>query len=55
LEDGVARIYKLREENHPETGKRWTYQQIATDLGVSMSTVYNVLTEKTHKGEGKGK
>lgn len=55
LEEGVARIHKLRGEKHPQTGRRWTYQQIATEMGVSMSTVYNVLTERTHKGEGKGK
>ncbi len=53
LEDGVTRIQALREQNHPSTGKRWTYQQIAAEMGVSMSTVYNVLTEKTHKGEGR--
>ncbi len=55
LEDGVARIFRLREEKHPDTGRRWTYQQIASALDVSMSTVYNVLTERTHKGEGKSK
>lgn len=53
LEAGVARIFKLRTETHPTTGKPWTYQQIASELGVSMSTVYNVVKEKTHKGEGR--
>jgi len=46
--EGVGRIKKLREEQHPATGKKWTYQQIAVEMGVCLSTVYNVLKGKTH-------
>jgi transcriptional regulator with XRE-family HTH domain len=51
LPEGVVRVFKLREEKNPKTGKRWTYQQLAQEMGVSVSTIYNVLTEKTHRGE----
>jgi hypothetical protein len=47
---GVAEVHRLRATNHPETGKQWTYQQIATSLGVCLSTVYNILKGKTHGG-----
>lgn len=48
--DGVARIFELRAQNNPKSGEPWTYQQIAADLEVCVSTVYNVLKGKTHAG-----
>lgn len=48
--EGVEKIFRLRKEKHPKTGCRWTYQQIAVEMGVCLSTVYNVLKGKTHAG-----
>jgi hypothetical protein len=47
-DEGVERVFKLRTEKNPETGERWTYLQIAVELGVTQSTVYNILKGKTH-------
>jgi hypothetical protein len=47
-EKGVARVFQLRKEKHPKTGRRWTYQQIAEELEVCQSTIYNILKGKTH-------
>jgi hypothetical protein len=46
--EGVEKIFRLRNESNPATGRPWTYQQIATEMCVCMSTVYNVLKGKTH-------
>lgn len=42
--DGVARIRELR-ANDP---KKWTYQALAVELGVCLTTIYNVCKERTH-------
>lgn len=41
---GVAHIRKLRAEDP----KRWTYQALAAELGVCLTTVYNVCKQRTH-------
>lgn len=46
--EGIEKIFRLRGELHQHTGKCWTYQQIAIEMGVCLSTVYNVLKGKTH-------
>lgn len=50
----VARIHELRAaydwEGKPLKPAR-TYQQIATELGISHGTVYNVATGRTHKDD----
>jgi len=46
--EGVERIKNLRNSANPKTGKAWTYQQIAAELDVCLSTVYSVLKGKTH-------
>lgn len=42
--DGVARIRELRAEDP----KKWTYQALAVELGVCLTTVYNVCKARTH-------
>jgi transcriptional regulator with XRE-family HTH domain len=49
--EGIEKIKRLRKENHPTTGRPWTYQQIAVEMGVCLSTVYNILKGKTHGGK----
>lgn len=39
--DGVARVRELRAAGR-------TYQQIATELDVCMTTIYNVCKRRTH-------
>jgi hypothetical protein len=48
--EGVAKIFELRTTKHPYTGRPWTYQQIAHEMGVCVSTVYNAVKGKTHAG-----
>jgi hypothetical protein len=42
--EGVAYIRKLRAQD----AKKWTYQALAAELGVCLTTVYNVCKERTH-------
>jgi hypothetical protein len=42
--DGVAHIRKLRADDPV----KWTYQALAAELGVCLTTVYNVCKERTH-------
>lgn len=48
----VAKIHELRgaydSEGKPQKPTR-TYQSIATELGISLGTVYNVVKGRTHK------
>lgn len=55
-EAGVARIHELRDAydtngDPKEASKKWTLQAIATELGLSLGTVYNVCAGKTHKDQ----
>ena len=50
----VARVHELRGAYTPEGQKqnpRMTYQQIATALDLSLGTVYNIVTGKTHRDD----
>jgi transcriptional regulator with XRE-family HTH domain len=47
-DEKVEQVHKLRSETNPSTRKRWTYFEIAVKLGVSPSTVYNIIKGKTH-------
>lgn len=42
--DGVARIRELREQDPV----KWTYQALAAELDVCLTTIYNVCKRKTH-------
>lgn len=42
--DGVARIRDLRARDP----KKWTYQALAEELRVSLTTIYNVCKQRTH-------
>lgn len=44
---GVAHIRKLRAADP----KKWTYQALAVELGVCLTTIYNVCKERTHAAE----
>lgn len=44
---GVARIRELRATNP----RMWTYLRLATELGVSIQTIFNVCKGKTHVGK----
>lgn len=41
---GVAHIRKLRGLDP----KKWTYQALAVELGVCLTTIYNVCKDRTH-------
>jgi hypothetical protein len=42
--EGVAHIRALRTADP----KKWTYQALAAELGVCLTTVYNVCKQRTH-------
>lgn len=46
-EAGAREILRLRSLEHPETREKFTYQQIAAKLGVSIGTVFNVCKART--------
>lgn len=41
---GVSRIRELREQDPV----KWTYQELASELDVCLTTIYNVCKRKTH-------
>ena len=53
-DEGAARIHELRGAYTPDGKKqtpRMTYLQIATLLGLTVGTVYNVATGRTHRDD----
>lgn len=42
--EGVAKIRELREQDP----QKWTYQALAAELDVCLTTIYNVCKRKTH-------
>ncbi len=47
-EAGVLEIRRLRDEKRADGKPVHSYQAIATNMGVSIGTVYNVCSGKTH-------
>lgn len=50
----VARVHELRaafDEHGRAQRPRMTYQQIAQELGLSVGTVYNICTGRTHRDD----
>lgn len=45
--EGVAHIRKLRAEDP----KKWTYQALAVELKVCLTTIYNVCKDRTHAAD----